>query len=375
MKEQSTLNNWLECIDDKNFENLRLPEGLNSFFEIPQDLDWLTSDQLLPQERLYDGLQFANAQASDLVNYLINNCFNTEQYTFTKPSETQATDDSTQSKDRGTYTVIDVLSQLVFERVLYRLKQDFPRDFDGLSLSGEEKVGSLTDELSQPDNSNSQNLIRVVIDPVDGTAFITDKFLETEENKRINYKKRNYGVVSVFQAQAQIYGFVNLPESNIRFERTLNDKVAMLKYPDTANEIDLLTNEKFLSKLDKPIAGAYINSRVPNQVQQILEVNDQLCSPERSLKGRANKAVLDLADGDISICAVSGKDLRDQAILEMLATMTTHFDSYRTVIDGQELLVVVNKKSPKYQGIMEALQFQYPQSGLVEKVKDLRGDL
>ena len=375
MKEQSTRNNWLECIDDKNFENLRLPEELDSFFEIPQDLDWLTSDELSPQERLYDGLQFTNTQASDLVNYLINNGFNTEQYTFAKFAESQSTDDTTQTKDRGTYTVIDVLSQLVFERVLDRLKQNFQEGFDGLSLSGEEKVGSLTDELSQPDNSNSQNLIRVVIDPVDGTTFITDKFLETEENRKINYKRRNYGVVSVLQAQAQIYGFVNLPESNIRFERTLNDKVSMLKYPDTANEIDLLTDEIFLQNLDNPTTGAYVNGRVPNQVQQILKTNGQLCSPERSLKGRANEAVLDLVNGDISVCAVSGKDLRDQAILEILATMTTHFESYRTTIDGQELLVVVNKKSPKYQRIMQSLRNLYPQSGLGDQVKGLRSDL
>ena len=375
MKEQLTPNNWLECIDDKNFENLKFPEGLDGFFEIPQDLDWLTLDELLPQKRLYDALQFANTQASALVNYLINNTFNTEQYTFTKLAETQSTDDATQTKDRGTYTAIDALSQLVFERVLYRLKQDFARDLDGLSLSGEEKVGSLTDELSQPDNSNSQNPIRVVIDPVDGTAFVTDKFLETEENLRINYKKRNYGVVSVFQAQAQIYGFVNLPESNIRFEITLDGNVIMLKYPDTANETDLFTDEKFLSKLDNPIAGAYINSRIPHQVQQILETNGQLCSPERSLTGRANEAVLDLISGDISVCAVSGKDLRDQAILEMLATMTTHFDNYRTMIDGQELLVVVNKKSPKYQDIIQQLELQYLQTGLVKEVKDLRSDL
>lgn len=374
MKEQLTRNNWLECIDDNNFDSLNFPQELDSFFEIPQDLDWLTSDELLPHQRLYDALQSANIQASDLVNYMINKEFNTEQYTFTKPAESQVTDDTTQPKDRGTYTVIDVLSQLVFERVLYRLKQDFQEGFDGLSLNGEEKVGRLTDELSQPDNSNSQNLIIVVIDPVDGTAFVTDKFLETEENRRINYKKRNYGVVSIFQVQAQIYGFVNLPESNIRFERTLNDKVSMLKYPDTANEIDLL-DESFLSKLNNPIAGSYTNSRVPKQIQQILETNGQPCSSERSLKGRANEAVLDLVNGDISICAVSGKDLRDQAILEMLATMTAHFDSYRTTIDGQELLVVINRKSNRYVEIIQALRSSYPQSGLIGNVQDLRSGL
>lgn len=355
--------------------NQRLEEFLESqglTFEslkpwlLPQSTEKWTdrSNKMSANRRIFESQISGSIRANKIVQYILT----TGNNKYFKKEVEGSQDRTDPDKARiSTFTLADILSQLVLEFNLDTLRsilKDLGKDYN-IIFDGEEQAGLLTDVLAQPYLGSQAPKKTIYGDPVDGTDQLNNPS-----------GSRFFGIAH--SCPSLDIHTLYLPEmgrgGTFFGADGEGDSYVVEDFEGEQVRINFETQKAPSSNL------IVVNSRVPDNLKQKftgLGINVQ---PEREYvdsEGRVgvNSALVAFAKGKTDCYAELGKNPRDIAGLNVLATMTTHFESYRTVIDGQELLVVVNKKSPKYQEIIQGLRDLYPQSGLVDQVKDLRNDL
>ncbi len=334
----------LECLE------LELKNKIEALLTIPEDAPWLTENYENPFDRVFATMEEASIRSAQIVQLLLNS---NQVQSFQKNAEAKFGDVTGQLIERGTYTNADILAQLCYEISVKHLNEVLGENLQ-IALNSEEEVGALTQDL-KPTGKAGENI--VVVDPVDGTVYL----LDPQEGQKRQPNIRWYSTAFAgTDEQGEFFGQVHIPDKNLTFRRKPNRQPEVKQYFGTANENTIQPAP------GQPTQSACINGRVPQSIQNTISNNKkqnierEKDEPEDKIGWRANGSAIAFWNGEYGFYAVTGKELRDQVILELLSQDTNRFTTIRINLNNQkdvkeETLIVVNKTIKGYDHVISQL--------------------
>jgi hypothetical protein len=343
---------------------------IEALLAVPDNEKWSLQEYSNKLDRIFDTMQETSLRAAQIVNLILNS---DSIQTFQKSAEPKAGDVEGQQKERGTYTNADILAQLCFEISVTELNQILGEELQ-VALDSEEEVGNLTKNL-KPTGQFGE--FKVDVDPVDGTVYLTSETINQSSESFKSNEKTLAGNIRWYStawcgtdANGKVFGQANIPDKNLTFSRRPGGKTEVVQYLGTASE------RPIQPKNDQPSTMACINSRVPQSIQRIIRPNQpQTIETEKDkvngkIGWRANGSALAFENGEYGICAITGKEMRDKVILELLAQDTERFTSFRFYLPNEngvlvETLVVINKQIEGYERLIQQFNKSNPTQEII----------